>query len=284
MPARGGGASGGRHAESRRARAFPPTLKRFGQHFLNDRSVLERIVDALELTGTETVVEIGPGRGSLTDLLVARAGKLVGIEIDRALAAGLAKRYESDERVQIVQGDVLELDLPSVAGRKFALVGNVPYYITTPIIFQALRPPRAARAVLLVQREVADRVAAEPGSSAYGALSVNVQAVARAEVLFRVPASAFSPPPKVESAVIRLTPLENPLVAEDQILSLQTFVQSVFSLRRKQLHRVLRSVSGLSSERVDVLLERGGWPREIRPETFSPREFVRLFELVGTGH
>ena len=131
--------------EGRRAGGFPPTLKRLGQHFLADRSVLQAIADALELTGTETVVEIGPGRGALTDLLVERAARVVAIEIDRALAAILRERYADRPHVEVLEADVLDVDLATVAGGPYVLVGNVPYYITTPILFHALRPPPPRR-------------------------------------------------------------------------------------------------------------------------------------------
>src|SRR3954463_5983366 len=128
-------------AEKRRA-AFPPTRKSLGQHFLSDRRILTRIADALHLQGHETVLEIGPGRGALTDLLVERAGRLIAIEYDRALAAKLRERYEGQRNVEIVEADVLTVDLPAIAGGPYRLLGNVPYYITTPILFQALKAPR----------------------------------------------------------------------------------------------------------------------------------------------
>src|SRR5690349_22952098 len=170
------------------ASRLPPVRKSLGQHFLNDPRILGRIADALELTGAETVVEVGPGRGALTDILVPRARHLFAIEYDRALAAMLRTRYATTDRVTIVEQDVLEVDLAALAGPGYVLVGNVPYYITTPIIFQGLTRPRPRRAVYLVQREVAQRIVAPAGDREYGALSVNVQAVARAELLFRVPA------------------------------------------------------------------------------------------------
>src|SRR6476661_9702975 len=192
---------------------LPPTRKSLGQHFLTDRRILGRIADALKLEGTETVVEIGPGRGALTDLLAERAGRLVAVEVDRALAAMLRERYARRSNVLIAEADVLEVSLGELAAGPYVLVGNVPYYITTPILFHALAHPRAERAVYLVQREVADRLSAKAGTKEYGGLTVNVAAVAKAETLFRVPAGAFSPPPKVESAVVRITPLAEPLVS-----------------------------------------------------------------------
>jgi 16S rRNA (adenine1518-N6/adenine1519-N6)-dimethyltransferase len=255
---------------------LPPARKRFGQHFLRDRSALERIANALQLTGTETVVEIGPGRGALTDLLAPRAGRLLAVELDRDLAAMLRDRYAKRPNVLIVEADVLEVDLGALAAGPFVLVGNVPYYITTPILFHALRPPRPERAVYLVQREVAERVVAAPGSKEYGALSVNVQGFARAEILFRVPAGAFSPPPKVESAVIRVTPRDDPVVPPETEERYRSFVQAAFGLRRKQMRRVLRTVLNASVEQADEMLARAAIDPEARPETLSPADFARV--------
>ena len=259
---------------------FPPTRKSLGQHFLTDRRILGRIADALHLTGTETVLEIGPGRGALTDLLVDRAARLIAIEYDRALAEILRQRYAKRGNVLIAEADVLEVNLGELAAGPYVLIGNVPYYITTPILFHALVPPRAERSVYLVQREVADRLSASPGSKEYGALSINVAAVARAETLFREPAGAFSPPPKVESAVVRITPLAEPLVQQAEERPFRTLVQNAFGMRRKQMRRVLRSVYNLDVEDADALLERAGIDGEVRPETLSPADFVRLLRAV----
>src|SRR5438128_2000608 len=189
--------------DDRSQRRLPPIRKSLGQHFLTDRRILQRIVDALELRGTETVIEIGPGRGSLTALLAGAAARLVLIEYDRALAALLRERYATTPSVEVIEADVLTVPLALAAGGPFRLVGNVPYYITTPILFHALEPPQPERAVYLVQREVADRIVAAPGSDDYGALSVNVQGFANPKRLFKVAPGSFDPPPKVESAVVR---------------------------------------------------------------------------------
>ena len=259
---------------------FPPTLKRLGQHFLADRRVLARIADALELTGSETVLEIGPGRGALTELLLERAGHVVAVEIDRALAALLRERWGTDPRFTLVERDVLQVPLGEVVGGEFVLAGNVPYYITTPILFHALQQPRARRAVYLVQKEVAERVVAPAGSKAYGALSVNVQVLAAGELLFRVPPGAFQPPPKVDSAVLRVTPLVTPLVRAEEEARFSAFVQEVFGLRRKQLRRVVRTVARLDAEGGEAVVARAGLDPEARPEVLSPTEFVTLFRTL----
>ncbi len=259
---------------------LPRPRKRFGQHFLRDRQVLARIADALALTGAEVVVEIGPGRGALTDLLAPRARRLVAVEIDRDLAAHLRARYAGAPNVEVVEADVLEVELAALAGPDFVLAGNVPYYITTPILFHALRPPRPARAVYLVQREVADRLAAAPGGKEYGALSVNVQAVARAELLARVPPGAFQPPPKVDSAVVRITPRADPAVAPDEERRFRAFVQAAFGMRRKQMLRVVRSAAALDPDAAGAVLDAAGVARDARPETLSPEAFARLVRAL----
>jgi 16S rRNA (adenine1518-N6/adenine1519-N6)-dimethyltransferase len=261
----------------RRARgALPPTRKSLGQHFLTDKRILNRIADALHLQGGETVVEIGPGRGALTDILAERAGRLIAVEVDRALAALLRERYARRGNVLIAEADVLEVSLGELAAGPYVLVGNVPYYITTPILFHALQPPRAERAVYLVQREVAERLSARPGTKEYGALTVNVAAVARADTLFNVPAGAFSPPPKVESAVVRITPLATPLVSPAEERPLRLLVQGAFGMRRKQMRRVIRTLRSLDAEAADAMLLAAGIDPEARPETLSAEQFVKL--------
>jgi 16S rRNA (adenine1518-N6/adenine1519-N6)-dimethyltransferase len=258
------------------ARAFPPARKSLGQHFLSDPRILRRIADALAPRADETVIEIGPGRGSLTQELLARAGRVIAIEIDRALAAKLRERYADEPRLDVVERDVLETNLAMLAGSDFALVGNVPYYITTPILFHALRPPRPTRAVYLVQKEVADRLSASPGSKAYGALTVNVAALAYAETLFRVPPGAFSPPPSVDSAIVRITPRADPAVRLNEEERYRVFVQQAFGMRRKQMRRVLRSVFSITPDRADELLAATRIDPEARPETLSPEQFALL--------
>ena len=237
---------------------------------------MARIADAAGLSASDTVVEIGPGRGALTEQLLTRAARVIAIEIDRALASTLRARYAADRRLTIVEGDVLETDLGALAGDDYVLVGNVPYYITTPILFRALERPRPRQAVFLVQREVAERIAAAPGSAEYGALSVNVQSLARSELLFRVAPGAFQPPPKVESAVIRLTPLDAPLVAPNEEAAFRSLVQAAFGMRRKQMKRVLRELWEVDAAQADEILKRAGIDPTARPEVLTPEEFVRL--------
>lgn len=256
--------------------SFPPPRKRFGQHFLSDPRILGRIADTLAPGADETVIEIGPGRGALTDALVARAGRVIAIEIDRDLSARLRERYAGDARLEVIEADVLTVDFARAAGGVYVVAGNVPYNITTPILFHALRPPRPQRAVYLVQREVAERVVAAPGSETYGALSANVQAVACAELVFKVPAGAFQPPPKVESAVLRITPRPDPVIEGADEDAYRTMVQAAFGLRRKQLRRVVRTLFALDAERAERLVTAAGLDPEARPEVLTPGDFAAL--------
>ncbi len=254
----------------------PPIRKSLGQHFLTDPRILARIADAVALTSAETVVEIGPGRGSLTEALLARAARVVAIEIDPKLVALLREKYASEPRLTIIEADVLDVNLGEVAEGAYALAGNVPYYITTPILFQALRHPRALRSVLLVQKEVAARMAAQAGADDYGALSVNVQAVAEVEMLFRIPAGSFNPPPRVDSAVVRVTPRVVPVIPPGLEEKFRTFVQAAFALRRKQMRRVVRTVAERSAPEAEAALVASTIDPNARPETLSAEQFYVL--------
>jgi 16S rRNA (adenine1518-N6/adenine1519-N6)-dimethyltransferase len=255
-----------------------------GQHFLTDPRVLARIADALAPTAADTVVEIGPGRGALTRELLARAGRVVAIELDDALAEQLRAQYEHEPRLTVVGSDVLDVSLASAAGTSAYLVaGNLPYYITTPILFHALKAPRPGRAVFLVQREVGERVVAAPGADAYGALSVNVQALATATLAFAIPPGAFTPPPRVESALVRLVPRPDPVVTDDQQAEYAAFVISAFGLRRKQMRRVVRTLRGLAPADAEAVLACAGVAPDVRPEVLTPEQFAAsLAALRGT--
>jgi len=256
--------------------SYPKPRKWLGQHFLTDPRILGRIADVLAITKDDTVVEIGPGRGALTEQLVARAKRVVAIEIDRDLAKLLREKYAGDERVTVIENDVLDVNLGEVAGGPYLVAGNVPYNITTPILFHALEFPRAARAVYLVQREVAERVVAAPASENYGALSANLQALASAELVFKVAAGAFTPPPKVESAVLRITPRADPLVSADEEAPFRAMVVGAFGFRRKQMQRVVRELWGLGAVEAAEILERAEIEPTARPEVLTPLDFARL--------
>jgi 16S rRNA (adenine1518-N6/adenine1519-N6)-dimethyltransferase len=259
--------------------------KRLGQHFLTDRNILQRIVDALDPAPDDVVVEIGAGKGSLTEQLLARGLRVIALEKDRRLISEVRMRNAECgiDRLSIVQGDALRLDWHALAiphsafpVPHFKVVGNIPYAITSPLIDKALTPPLPACIVFLVQAEVADRIAAPPGSKAYGALSVGVQAVCRVEQLFAVRAGAFTPPPKVHSALVRLTPLAQPLVAPEEIAAFRAFVTACFTRRRKQLRNVVMAATGRSAAVVAAGLAALGLDPMVRPEMLAPQVFVRL--------
>lgn len=255
--------------------------KRFGQHFLHHRSYLERIADALAPAPGDPVLEIGPGQGALTEVLVERGAVVTAVEKDRDLVPLLAARLPE---VRVVEHDALELDWRDAVGvapgDPLLITGNIPYNITTPLLDKALAPPRPTRIVFLVQREVADRLAAPAGSEAYGGLSVGVQAVARVEKLFTIPAGAFHPPPNVHSAVVRITPLAAPAVRDDQVGIFRRLVVGLFGFRRKQLVRGLRELTGWPAERAGRILTRAALEAAVRPEAVDPAGFVRLLAVL----
>jgi 16S rRNA (adenine1518-N6/adenine1519-N6)-dimethyltransferase len=262
----------------------PPVRKSLGQHFLSDRRILGRIADAVEATSGDTVLEIGPGRGSLTEMLLERAGRVVAVEYDRALAARLRESHADEPRLEVVEADVLSMPLSDAAGTDdFLLAGNVPYYITTPIIFHALERPRPRRAVYLVQREVAERIVAPPGSRTYGALSANVQAVATARILFGVAPGSFSPPPKVDSSVIVVEPRADPDISADEEEAFRAFVIAAFGMRRKQMRRVLRAVRGLEADAAEQLLAASDVDPQARVETLSSASLAKLVRALRTA-
>ena len=254
--------------------------KRLGQHFLSDPRILARIADAVGATSADTVLEIGPGPGGLTAALLERAGRVVAIEKDRDLAVRLQEVLPA---LELVVGDALDEDWHALGGPDALIAGNIPYNITSPLLDKALIPPRPRRVVFLVQKEVADRVSAPPGSDAYGALSVGVQAVATGERLFIVPAGAFTPRPKVDSAVLRLTPLATPLVPDALIPTFRRVVVGLFGFRRKQLVRGLRELTGYSPDRAQAVLAQAGVEPVLRPEVLDPASFYRLTRVLVDG-
>ena len=265
--------------------------KALGQHFLTDVRILDRIVAALDPASDDVVLEIGPGKGTLTARLLAAGVRVVTIERDRALAAELEARREEwgAGRVSVVPGDALRMDWhaqlrsvdwtapgPALAPPRWKVVGNIPYNITTPLIAKALTPPWPACIVFLVQAEVADRLAARPGTRAYGALSVGVQAACRVERLFGVRAGAFRPPPRVASAVVRLTPRAEPLVPAPDTAAFRAFVTACFARRRKQLRNAVAAAWGCAPAVAARVLAELGLDPAARPETLAPAAFAAL--------
>jgi 16S rRNA (adenine1518-N6/adenine1519-N6)-dimethyltransferase len=250
---------------------------RLGQHFLSDPSILRRIAAAAVLRRDDTVLEIGPGKGTLTRALAALARSVTAIEADRVLAASLAEASRGST-ITVLAGDALKVPWP----RATVVCGNIPYQITTPLIDRALRPPRPERIVFLVQAEVAERLAASPGTDAYGALTAGVQLVATVERLFSVPAGAFRPRPRVNSAVVRLVPRAVPLVAsEAEELRVRGLIQALFQRRRQQLRRSLREAFAVAAPEAEALLARLGIEPEARPEVLGPERFVALARALA---
>ena len=258
--------------------------KSLGQHFLVDPNLQRKIVEALDPSPTDTVLEIGPGRGALTHHLVGRVGRLILVELDDALAKELETEWGDRPDVEVRHQDFLELDLPvaSEDPTRLRVVGNIPYNITAPIIFKLLEPPRPQDVLLMVQREVADRLVAAAGTSEYGALSVGVRSVAAVERILRVPRNAFRPVPRVDSSVVRITPIVPPPLSPEEEISLRDLTRAAFQWRRKQLQKTLREHGDLrlSRESLDRIGRETGWDLSRRPETLKPEEFVRLSRLI----
>ncbi len=238
--------------------------KRFGQHFLHDPRVLARIVEAVAPMHGEFVVEIGPGEGALTGPLLERTGKLDAIEVDRDLAATLAARFPPP-RLTVHCADALDYDFGRFpAGMR--LVGNLPYNISTPLLFHLARFADRVRDMhFMLQLEVVERMVAAPSTPEYGRLSVALQARFMMEKLFNVARGAFRPPPKVESAVVRLSPLPQMLLIDEALL------RQAFSARRKQLRNALPGVD----------LARAGIDPTQRPENLSPQDYARITSLLA---
>ena len=268
---------------------FSFTFKKgLGQNFLTSDNILEKIADAAEGDTTSSgeagggIIEVGPGFGALTQRLAARADKVVSIEIDERLLEVLNYTLSDIDNVKIVQGDILKIDLANLIktefeGKEVSLAANLPYYITTPIIARLLEEKLPLKSiVVMVQKEVADRIAAKPSTKDYGAISVLCQYFAEPEVIAKVPASLFVPPPKVDSAVVRLNMLAEPSVkAADEDMFFKT-VRAAFSQRRKTLLNCLSSFFGIQKDELKKIGEAAGIDLSRRGETLSLDEFAKL--------
>jgi 16S rRNA (adenine1518-N6/adenine1519-N6)-dimethyltransferase len=256
--------------------------KQLGQNFLIDQRILDLIEQAAELTEADGAFEIGPGAGVVTQRLARAAKRVVAVEKDGSLAAVLNDSLAGFPNVEVVYADVLKVDLPGLWTRfadcqRVSVVANLPYYVTTPILFHILESTvRPHNIVVMVQREVADRMCAAPGSKDYGALSVAVQYHAEVEKVVRVPASSFLPPPGVDSMVVRLRCRSKPPV---DVVDESTFfrvVRASFAMRRKTLLNTLAGPLGLSKEECLRLLERSGVDSRRRGETLALDEFAAI--------
>lgn len=261
----------------------PPRAKRsLGQNFLVDPAYRGKIVDALGPVAGEEVLEIGPGQGALTHLIADTGARLTAVEVDDRLASQLERDGGRDFRV--VHGDAMQIPLPDLFEDwpEVRVIGNIPYNITSPLIFRLLESPRPKEIVVTVQAEVASRIVADPGTKAYGALSVGVRAVATAKRLFGVPPTVFRPVPKVHSAVLRITPVRPAVVSGELGVELRRLTRAAFGWRRKQLGTVLRKHPDyeLSPELLDDVLAQIGRPQTVRPERLSPEEFTHLAGIL----
>lgn len=264
-------------------RGHPPAKRSLGQNFLVDANIQRRIVHALAVSPDDVVVEIGPGRGALTRHLEGAVRMLVLVELDDRLAEELAEAYAGRYDVRVVHADVLDVRMPDLAPEGMAaselrIVGNIPYNITTPILFHLLERPRPRDIHLMVQDEVAARIVAPVGTKEYGALSVGVRTLADVERLFKVSRKAFRPIPGVDSAVIRVRPKQPPPMSDDEEMALRRLVRATFQWRRKQLGKTLRDHQDLrykSSEAAEAA-ERASVSLSDRPERLTPEQFVAL--------
>jgi 16S rRNA (adenine1518-N6/adenine1519-N6)-dimethyltransferase len=255
--------------------------KSLGQNFLVDPNYQRKIIEALHLGPQDTVIEIGPGTGALTDHIVGSVAHFIAIELDDQLAAALQRKYGGREDFTLIHQDVMEVDLGDVADTK--VVGNIPYNITSPLIFRLLeRDVRPRELVLMVQKEVADRIVSPAGASDYGALTVGIQSVADVERLFVVPRGAFRPVPNVDSAVVRIVPHRPPALSASEELDLRSLTRAAFSWRRKQLQNILRNADGfgLSPDDVQRIEQRTGLRMTDRPEQVSPARFIELSRVL----
>ena len=277
------------------ARSMRNHKPRIGQHFLADDSAAARIVNALGDISQSTVLEIGPGRGALTSLLASRSRRLISIELDRVLAAQLRMKFSNAPNVEIIEGDILAIDFHSLFGPKPGasrpglvhkpepahVVGNIPYYITSDILLRIFEFRQYfSTIVIMVQREVADRITARPGGSNYGLLSATAQLYANVEKLFTLQPGAFSPPPKVQSTVIRLTiapRLANLGVAEDGFVE---FLKLSFGQKRKTLWNNLKS--RYEPDVLRAALQKTGVKPTVRAEALSLEKTAALFRALTT--
>ena len=271
-----------------RERSHGGKRRALGQHFLRDPGVARRIIDLVNPTAHDVVVEIGPGEGALTAMLAAEAGRVVALEVDAGLAARLRARFDGAERVEVLDADARSHDYsglaalrPDGAGRVL-VVGNLPYSVGKPILTALVEagPAVAARApmemALMLQREVAERVAAAPGSKVYGSLSVLTQIACEVRLAFGVPPGAFRPPPQVDSAVLHLRVRPEPPVPIPDPARFRDVVLAAFAQRRKSLGNALAAGLRIGPERARALAAAAGIDPTRRAETLSLAEFARL--------
>ena len=262
--------------------------KKFGQNFLIDTNVLDRIIEASRITREDCVLEIGPGIGTMTQYLAERAGEVIAVEIDKALIPILQETLADYDNVTVINDDILKVDINKIVqerngGRPIKVVANLPYYITTPIIMGLFEKHVPLKSItIMVQKEVADRMQVGPGTKDYGALSLAVQYYAKPEIVANVPPNCFIPRPNVGSAVIRLTRYEEPPVKVDDEEFMFALIRASFNQRRKTLVNGLSNAQGLSvsKEQVAAALEEMGLAATIRGEVLTLEQFAELSNLL----
>jgi 16S rRNA (adenine1518-N6/adenine1519-N6)-dimethyltransferase len=260
-------------------------VKRWGQVFLTDKRVALDIVAAASLTKNDRVIEIGPGRGMMTKLIAPLVKQLIAIEIDPRLAQGLEIDFKQQPEVKIVPQDIMAYQLPAeLLTKPFKVIANVPYYITSPIIFQLLdwhlASPQFSQAIIMVQKEVAQRLAAVPGGKEYGVISIMLQSYAAVRIVRLVPASCFTPVPKVDSAVIEIEFLPQPRQTVPNVTIFKKVVKAAFAQRRKTILNSLKHNYGINVDLLDLSLKEAGIESGRRAETLSIAEFTRLTEVI----
>lgn len=255
---------------------------KWSQNFLADRNVARRIVSALDLDGADNVLEIGPGRGILTDLLLLDAGRVHAVEIDPELHEALVEKYHGLPSLTLTLSDFLEFDLLSLAETRppLKIIGNLPYAVVSPIIQKVLAFKNWSRAVFMVQKEVGDRMLAKPGTKNYGVLSIAVQSQCEIKKLYIVGGRCFRPEPKVDSMVLKLAPLANPVFSPEGEENFFRVVKAGFAHRRKTLPNSLHRALDLPSDRILAALEKAKISPQVRAETLSIDDFRRLSQVL----
>lgn len=255
--------------------------KGFGQNFLQDETIIDSILSHAEVRTDDTVLEIGAGLGVLTEPLSKRAGRVIALEIDPVLCAYLSERFHRCENVRILLQDVLRFDARDLPEEGVKVLGNLPYYISTPILMHLLKSVQRFSLILLMfQKELAERITAGPGSRKYGSLSIAVQFHTRAEVTDVVPRSAFYPVPEVDSALVRLRILKEHAVAVQDREGFFRVVRAAFSHRRKTLRNALIRSGSFPAHTLDAAFEAAGILPTRRAETLTLREFAELAQFL----
>ncbi len=250
--------------------------RKLGQHFLRDKNILKKIVDCAGINENDVVLEIGAGDGALTSFLLMKAKKVIACEIDQYLYEKLKKKFRFSENLILTKGDFLKIDFSFLEPADYPnkVTANIPYYLTTPLIFNLLLKHEIRDIYLTLQKEYAERLIAKPKSKSYGAITVNINVLAEPEIKFFMSRNCFSPPPKIDSSFVFLKKREKPLVPYEKFPEFSAFVRKTFSQRRKTMKNAMKSLNIKISE--DMARK--------RPEEISVEEFIFLFNLLDSNH